>query len=91
MRTSEAVTFTDETEKHAVIALTGPEAARVAEAVGAGELNALGYFRHREVGIAGATHALARGAPAVPIHVSRGSMPPVLAVMDKLRLSRALG
>ena len=49
----EAVTLTDETEAHAVLALTGPEAARVAEATGAGELNALGYFRHREARIAG--------------------------------------
>ena len=47
------MTFIDETEEHAVLALTGPEAARVAETVGAGELNALGYFRHREVRIAG--------------------------------------
>ena len=49
----EAVTFTDETEAHAVLALTGPEAARIADAVGAGALNALGYFQHREVRIAG--------------------------------------
>ena len=47
----EAVTLTDETEAHAVLALTGPEAARVADAAGAGALNALGYFRHREVRI----------------------------------------
>ena len=53
VHTGEAVTFADETEEHAVLALTGPEAARVAEAVGAGELNALGYFRHREARIAG--------------------------------------
>ena len=49
----EAVTFTDETGEHAVLALTGPEVARVAEAAGAGELNGLGYFRHREARIAG--------------------------------------
>ena len=53
MAAGEAVTLTDETEAHAVLALTGPEAARVAEATGAGELNALGYFRHREARIAG--------------------------------------
>ena len=53
LRAGDAVTFADETEEHAVLALTGPEAARVAEAVGAGELNALGYFQHREVRIAG--------------------------------------
>ena len=53
LRAGEKVTFTDETEEHAVLALTGPEAARVAETVGAGELNTLGYFRHREVRIAG--------------------------------------
>ena len=53
LRVGEAVTLTDETEEHAVLALTGPEAARVAEVSGAGELNALGYFRHREVRIAG--------------------------------------
>ena len=53
MTAGEAVTLTDETEAHAVLALTGPEAARVAEATGAGALNALGYFRHREARIAG--------------------------------------
>ena len=53
LRPGEKVTFTDETEEHAVLALTGPEAARVAETVGAEELNSLGYFRHREVRIAG--------------------------------------
>ena len=50
---NEAVTLDDETDAHAVLALTGPEAARVAEAVGAGELLALGYFRHGETRIAG--------------------------------------
>ena len=49
----EAVTLADESDAHAVLALTGPEAVRVAEVSGAGELNALGYFRHREVRIAG--------------------------------------
>ena len=49
----EDVTLDDETEAHAVLALTGPEAARVAEASGAGDLNALGYFHHREARIAG--------------------------------------
>ena len=53
VRAGTAVTFADETEEHAVLALTGPEAPRIAEAVGAGELNALGYFRHREARIAG--------------------------------------
>lgn len=49
----DAVTLDDETDAHAVLALAGPEAARVAEVVGGGELSALGYFRHREVRIAG--------------------------------------
>ena len=49
----EKVILDDETEARAVLALTGPEATRVAQAVGAGELNALGYFRHCEVRIAG--------------------------------------
>ncbi len=51
----EAVTLADETEDHAVLALTGPKAAEVAEAAGAGDLNALGYFRHGEVRVAGVT------------------------------------
>ena len=50
----EAVTLDDETEAHAVLALTGPEAAGVAEAVGAGELNGLRYFQHGAARIAGA-------------------------------------
>ena len=49
----EAVTFDDETDAHAVLGLTGPQAARVADAAGAGELLALGYFRHGEARIAG--------------------------------------
>ena len=51
--TGEAVTLEDETGAWAVLALMGPEAARVAEAAGAGALNALGYFRHGEARIAG--------------------------------------
>ena len=49
----EEVTLDDETEAHAVLALTGPEAALVAEAAGAGALNELGYFQHGEARIAG--------------------------------------
>ena len=49
----EAVTLEDETGTFAVLALMGPEAARVAEAAGAGALNALGYFRHGEARVAG--------------------------------------
>ena len=49
----EAVGLEDETGTWAVLALMGPEAARVAEAAGAGALNALGYFRHGEARIAG--------------------------------------
>ena len=50
---NEAVTFEDETEAHAVLAVTGPEAARVVDAAGARELLALGYFRHGEARIGG--------------------------------------
>ena len=50
---NEAVTFDDETEAHAVLALTGPEAARIAETAGAGELLALDYFQHGVACIAG--------------------------------------
>ena len=53
VRAGEAVTFADETEAHAVFALTGPESPVVAEVAGAGGLNGLGYFAHREVRIAG--------------------------------------
>ena len=51
--TGEAVSLEDETGTWAVLALMGPEAARVAEAVGARALTALGYFRHGEARIAG--------------------------------------
>ena len=51
----EAVTLDDETEAHAVLALTGPKAARAAEAAGAEDLSALGYFQHGEARIAGVT------------------------------------
>ena len=49
----EAVGLEDETGTWAVLALMGPEAARVAEAAGAGALSTLGYFRHGEARIAG--------------------------------------
>ena len=51
----EAVALEDETEAHAVLALVGPQAARVAAAAGAGALLALGYFRHGEARMAGVT------------------------------------
>ena len=50
---NEAVTLEDETEAHAVLAVTGPEAARVVDAAGARELLALGYFRHGKARIGG--------------------------------------
>ncbi|MDD9981924.1 MAG: FAD-dependent oxidoreductase, partial [Gammaproteobacteria bacterium] len=50
---SEAVTLEDETEAHAVLAVTGPEAARVVDEAGARELLALGYFRHGKARIGG--------------------------------------
>ena len=53
MSAREAVSLEDETESHAVLALAGPEAARIAELVGAGDLNALGYFQHAETRIGG--------------------------------------
>ena len=49
----EKVAFEDETEAYAVLALTGPEAARAAETAGAGELLALGYFQHGKARIGG--------------------------------------
>lgn len=47
------VTLTDSTEDFAVLCLMGPESARIAEEVGAPELNALGYFKVGEAHIAG--------------------------------------
>ena len=49
----EAVRLQDETEAHAVLALTGPEARRIAEAVGCEELLALRFFEHGEARVAG--------------------------------------
>jgi len=39
------VTFTDSTEKYAVLGLMGPDAARIVSATGAPALNELGYFK----------------------------------------------
>ena len=47
------VTLTDVTERYAVLGLMGPESARIAAELGAGALNALGYFRHGCARIAG--------------------------------------
>ena len=43
----------DATEDYAVLGLMGPGAARIAAALGAPELNALGYFRHTGAQLAG--------------------------------------
>ncbi len=50
----ERVTLTDSTEDYAVIGLMGPDAARIIEAAGARELNALRYFEAGPAHIAGA-------------------------------------
>ena len=50
----ERVTLTDSTEDYAVLGLMGPDAAGIAEAAGAPELNALGYFEAGPAHIAGA-------------------------------------
>ena len=50
---SEAVAPVDETEAYVVLALAGPEAARVAASVSAGELNGFGYFQHAGIRIGG--------------------------------------
>ena len=47
------VALRDVTEGLAVLGLMGPDSARIAEALGAPELNALGYFRHAGAQIAG--------------------------------------
>lgn len=49
----ERLEFKDETEEYAVLGLMGPEAPRIAEEVGAPELNALAYFQHGEASISG--------------------------------------
>ena len=53
LRDAERVTLADVTEDFAVLALVGPNAARIAGALGAPELADLGYFRHAEVDLAG--------------------------------------
>lgn len=59
-RDDEHVEITDESEDFAVLALMGPLAAAIAEQLGAGELNTLGYFRHMAAEIAGVTLRAAR-------------------------------
>lgn len=49
----ELVTLRDESSELAVLGLMGPDAARIAESVGAGAFNNLGYFQHGETEIAG--------------------------------------
>ncbi|MQX37113.1 GcvT family protein [Roseospira navarrensis] len=48
-----AVTVTDRTEDFAVLGLMGPDTPRIAAAIGCPALNAIGYFRHAAVEIAG--------------------------------------
>lgn len=47
------ISLTDSTEDYAVIGLMGPDAARIASEIGAGELNDLGYFKVGPAHIAG--------------------------------------
>ncbi len=49
----ETVTIEDETGELAVLGLMGPDAARIADALGAGALNELAYFEHARAEIAG--------------------------------------
>lgn len=56
----ERVTLTDETERYAVLGLMGPAAARVARDAAASGLDAIKYFRHAEVEIAGVAVRAAR-------------------------------
>jgi 4-methylaminobutanoate oxidase (formaldehyde-forming) len=49
----ERVTITDRTEDYVVLGLMGPKSAKIAEAVGADELNRLRYFQACEAEIAG--------------------------------------
>ena len=53
LREDEAVTLSDVTERHAVLALTGPRAAEIAAALGGGAKNPLGRFCHAEAEVAG--------------------------------------
>jgi len=47
------VTLTDSTEDYAVLGLMGPESARIAAELGAGDLNQIGYFKHAKATVAG--------------------------------------
>ena len=47
------IALRDVTEDFAVLGLMGPDSARIAETLGAPELNALGYFRHAGAKLAG--------------------------------------
>ena len=57
---SKRVEIADESGTFAILALMGPEASRIAEDLGAGALNALGYFRHAVAELAGVAVRAAR-------------------------------
>ncbi len=56
----ERLRLSDETEAFAMLGLMGPEAAHIASALGAPELNDLAYFRHGDAEIAGRSVRAAR-------------------------------
>jgi 4-methylaminobutanoate oxidase (formaldehyde-forming) len=60
LRDAERVALAEETEAFAVLALMGPNAARIAGALGAPDLADLGFFRHAEVELAGVRVRAAR-------------------------------
>jgi 4-methylaminobutanoate oxidase (formaldehyde-forming) len=53
LREDEAVTLSDVTQRHAVLALMGPRAAEIAAALGGAALSSLGRFCHAEAEVAG--------------------------------------
>jgi 4-methylaminobutanoate oxidase (formaldehyde-forming) len=54
------VALRDVTETHAMLGLMGPKAARIAEELGAGDINNLGYFKHGTATMAGVKIRAAR-------------------------------
>ncbi len=60
LQDDERVEIVNETENLAVLGLMGPEAARIVDELGGGEINGLGYFRHGTFSLGGVEVLAAR-------------------------------
>lgn len=85
IKPNERVHLVDITERYAVLPFMGPESNRIAQDIGVGELNELGFYRHMESSINGVKVRAARlsyvGEPGWEISCDSADAPRLLATL----------